>query len=372
MGVARVAAHVVGLLGQLLLAQGVEHIELLGEDRILGVAAAGELDLHDDLTVGHHHRHAAEEGLEVLWQLLPAGVARVHRDEEADLLVEIHGRAVGELEGLHVHLDRGEHIRHLLGGHREHLEVDPVELVEAAPHAGHGQPLVDAAERAVVHLVGAVGHHDVLAERAAHVLGRLGLARARGAGGRAAEEHAEGLRERDVAAVGEGRDDEPLLDAEVLVVVLEVDVGDGDLGVVEVVPPVEARLLLPLKVLGVLDPLLLDFLEDILLVDVDEDHGLHLAASPLAKLAQVHVRPHIDPDQLVQPLEVLLDGRLHDALLRFGAEQRVLGVEGPLELDPNERHLRLVLVCKVLGAERLALDGGHADDLVERVLHLLE
>ena len=105
--------------------------------------------------------------------------------------------------------------------------------------------------RAVVHLIAAVGDEHVLAERAAHVLGRLGLARAGGAGGRAAEEHAERLRERDVAAVGERRDHEPLLDAEVLVAVVEVDVGDGDLGDVEVVAPVEARLLLPLEVLGV-------------------------------------------------------------------------------------------------------------------------
>ena len=82
------AEVVVRLLGELLLAQPVEHVELLGEQRRVLVAARGQLDLHDDLAVGHHHRHAAEERLEVLGQLLPAGVAGVHRDEEADLLVE--------------------------------------------------------------------------------------------------------------------------------------------------------------------------------------------------------------------------------------------------------------------------------------------
>ena len=56
------------------------------------------LDLHDDLPVGHHHGHAAEERLEVLGQLLPAGVARVHRDEEADL-VKGRGRGRGRGKG---------------------------------------------------------------------------------------------------------------------------------------------------------------------------------------------------------------------------------------------------------------------------------
>lgn len=43
-----------------------------------------------------------------------------------------------------------------------------------------------------------------------------------------AQVHPERLRQRDVAAVGEGRDDETLLDAQVLVAVLEVDVSNGD------------------------------------------------------------------------------------------------------------------------------------------------
>jgi hypothetical protein len=43
------------------------------------------------------------------------------------------------------------------------------------------------------HLVAAVEHHHVLAQGVAQVLGGLGLARARGAGGRAAQEHAQGL-----------------------------------------------------------------------------------------------------------------------------------------------------------------------------------
>ena len=50
------AEVVVGLLGQLLLAERVEHVELLGADGVLLVAGAGQLDLHDDLAIGHHCR----------------------------------------------------------------------------------------------------------------------------------------------------------------------------------------------------------------------------------------------------------------------------------------------------------------------------
>ena len=176
---------VVQLLRELLLAQLVEHVELLAQDGVLAVAGASELDLHDDLTVGHHHGHAAEERLEVLGQLLAAGVAGIHRDEVAHLLVEVDDLAVGELQLLLVRLDGLENDAHLLRDDGEHLEVDAVELVEAAPHTCLGEALDDLTSRAVVHLVAAVGYEHELAERAAHVLGRFGLALAGGARGRA-------------------------------------------------------------------------------------------------------------------------------------------------------------------------------------------
>lgn len=71
--------------------------------------------LHDDLEVGNHHGHPAEQRLEVFGQLLPAGVAGVHRDEEpADGLEEDVLRVARELEKLHARflgvLDR-QHLR---------------------------------------------------------------------------------------------------------------------------------------------------------------------------------------------------------------------------------------------------------------------
>ena len=98
---------------------------------------------------------ATHQRLEVLRQLLAAGVAGVHRDEVANFLVEVDHLAVGELEALFVGLYGVEDATHLLRNDREHLEIDAVELVEAAPHAGLGEALDDLASRAVVHLVAA-------------------------------------------------------------------------------------------------------------------------------------------------------------------------------------------------------------------------
>ena len=280
--------------------------------------------------------------------------------------------AVGELEAGFAALDGVQHGRHLLRHHREHLEVDAVELVEAAPAAALREALVDGAHDAVVHLVAAVEDHRVLAERVAHVLGRLGLAGARGAGGRATEAHAERLAQRNVAAVGERRDHEALLDAEVLVAVVKVDVGDGDQRDVLVVLEVEARLLLPLKVVGILDLGLDHVGKHVALVHVDQDHRLDLGARPLAMLQEVLVGQQVERDQVVQPLLVLLVGGVHDPLDRLRLVERVLAVEGPLELDADQRHLRLVLVRKVGQRHLLAVGRGGAHLRVHGALHRLE
>merc|ERR1711965_779438 len=69
----------------------------------------------------------------------------------------------------------------LRGHHREHLDGDAVELVEAAPRARLRKPREEVARHLVVHLVGAVGDDDPDREAAPQVLGRLGLAGAGGA-----------------------------------------------------------------------------------------------------------------------------------------------------------------------------------------------
>ena len=75
---------VVVLLRELLLGELVEHRHLLGEQLAPCEALGHEHVLADHARVGRHHGHRPEERLEVVGQLGAAGVARVHRDEDAD------------------------------------------------------------------------------------------------------------------------------------------------------------------------------------------------------------------------------------------------------------------------------------------------
>ena len=52
----------------------------------------------------------------------------------------------------------------LLGDDREHLDVDSIELIEAAPGTCGGQALEELGHHHVVHLLGAVEHHTLLGQ----------------------------------------------------------------------------------------------------------------------------------------------------------------------------------------------------------------
>ena len=169
-------------------------------------------------TIGHHHRHSAEQRLEVVWQLGAAGVAGVHRNEGVAGPLERQVRALKvELRDLcDLAADDGED---LLRDDREHLEVDAVELVKARPGAAGRQTLEELGHRQVVETVRAV-HHDALSRhRLAEVLGGLGLAGSGRPLGCAAEVELQRAHERAVAAIGERRDDEAALQAEILAAV---------------------------------------------------------------------------------------------------------------------------------------------------------
>lgn len=69
-----------------------------------------------------------------------------HSNEDAELGAHLGDVPVGEDEGLALLLLSGEDHCHLLRGHRQHRQLDAVELVEATPRARLGQTLVDATE----------------------------------------------------------------------------------------------------------------------------------------------------------------------------------------------------------------------------------
>ena len=240
------AEVVVVLLGELLLGELVEHRHLLGEQPRLGEALGHEHVLADHAEIGRHHDHRSEERLEVVGQLGAAGVARVHRDVDADAvdhgdLAPLEGEALeplGErrLDGLDLR-------RH----HREHLDRDAVELVEAAPRARLHEAREDAAHRLEVEALATAEDLALQRHGLGEVLDRLRLARARGAGGRAAQAVVQRLRAGHEAAVGERRDDEARREALVLVAKLEEPRALPDQDVVRLAVPAEAQLALPRK-----------------------------------------------------------------------------------------------------------------------------
>lgn len=86
------------------------------------VAHRAKFDLHDDLSIGYHHRHRAEEYFEVLREFLPSLVARVHSDEVRHVSLEPDYLAITrEHELLRAHALRvgdGKHLNAARWGRR--------------------------------------------------------------------------------------------------------------------------------------------------------------------------------------------------------------------------------------------------------------
>mmetsp|Transcript_20779 Transcript_20779/g.35679 ORF Transcript_20779/g.35679 Transcript_20779/m.35679 type:complete len:2651 (-) Transcript_20779:3350-11302(-) len=373
---------IVALLGQLLLAQPVAQEELEGQHFILFVPGGGQLHLLDGPSIWHHHAHPTEQHLEVLWQLLPPGVSGIHGDEEPDGWKQPCQLPVCEHELGFVLLQRRQDTRHLLSAHGEHGEVDPIELVEAAPGPGLGQTFVDLAHGPEVQLIGAVEHDHVLPEGTPQILRGLRLAGPGGACGGASQIHGQGLRQRDVASVGQGRHHQPLLDPQVLVAVLGVGVGDAGHGRVLLLLPVEPRLLLPVEAGGVAHALHSLF-PHLLLMHLNRDQCLDVRA---LHFGQVHSG---DVGQFVGDPQNTFAGLAHRLLrLGLGHGNGALHVRSPLELHAQQRDLRWKAVNQraqdghVVGDVHALhrhlphnlLDGAYhcVAELVEPVLHVPE
>ena len=98
----------------------------------LGEAFSVEDDLGNHGRVWHNHSNGSEHALEVIRQLCAPGIAWVHGDEDATLLVEVNLAALKDkpLGQVSQGLQDGED---LLRHHRQHLNVDAVKLVKTAP-----------------------------------------------------------------------------------------------------------------------------------------------------------------------------------------------------------------------------------------------
>ena len=67
-------------------------------------------------------------------------------------------------------------LSHLLGHHREDLDVDPVELIKASPGPTLSQPAEEFAHELVVEVLATIEHNALNAQGLAQVLGGLSLA----------------------------------------------------------------------------------------------------------------------------------------------------------------------------------------------------
>ena len=84
--------------------------------------------------------HCTYSYLQIIGQLGPSGVSGVHCDEDRTGGVQVQ---LGSLELKHVGAgaDGSRDGQDLLGHHGQHLQVDPVELVETGPGAARRQTL---------------------------------------------------------------------------------------------------------------------------------------------------------------------------------------------------------------------------------------
>ena len=122
------------LLGELLTGKLVQDSHLLGENLSLCESLRHEHVLTNEKKIRGGHDDWSEESLQVIWQLRSSGVTWVHGDEDSY-----------SWDKFHIHLSEKDLLLPLLesilndldldGDHREYLNINSVELIEATPES---------------------------------------------------------------------------------------------------------------------------------------------------------------------------------------------------------------------------------------------
>mmetsp|Transcript_12963 Transcript_12963/g.30944 ORF Transcript_12963/g.30944 Transcript_12963/m.30944 type:complete len:678 (-) Transcript_12963:353-2386(-) len=351
---------VVHRLGQQLLGQPVQGHELVSQRPGGEETLRHEHVLADERHIRHHHRTRPEESLQVLGQLGSSCVSRVHGDEEASCGDQANV-VIHELKALLALLYSIQYRLDLCGDDREHFNRDAVELVEASPCTRLRQAHEDLRHGEVVHLVGAVEDEHRQPDGARQILGGLGLARSGRAGGSATHDQVEGLCEGDVAAVGQGRDDQTATVAHVLVHVGGRPVTNLDdtrtLLLTTFLLPVEPELGLPCKGGALSEPGLHELLNHIASMHINGDQRDDLHAQSLCEVGLDSSNELLN--SVITHTLVVLHGVFRAPLEFFEGPlcllcpQQLTGNQGDLRavvLEPNlPRFVDLPILCSVLG-----------------------
>ena len=149
----------------------------------------------DQRHIRSNHRTRSEERFEVLWQLCPPRISRVHCHEHTTRRYQTD-RLTNEVESPHNHgwlaLGQSSILRltiggigqqsngiekdlHLGGNHRQYLDVDAVKFVETSPGPRLSKALEKTVESLEAHLLGAIEDVARQAERAGQVFRCLGF-----------------------------------------------------------------------------------------------------------------------------------------------------------------------------------------------------
>mmetsp|Transcript_109650 Transcript_109650/g.266590 ORF Transcript_109650/g.266590 Transcript_109650/m.266590 type:complete len:318 (+) Transcript_109650:949-1902(+) len=300
------------LLRELLLAQLVQRGHLLGKNAGPLETLREEHDLTNLQEIGHNHGHGAEQRLQVIGQLSTAGVAGVHGDEDAHTRVDLDLLAEANIHGLLLVVERVLDGTKLGRHHGEHLDVDAVELVEAAPRACLTQSLEDLSHSLEIHLRRTVEHvHDV-GDSAAQILHSFRLARTSRPSWGSAKKQAKCQSQGDVAAIRQRGNNQPAGVANPFVAVDTLVVSDSDVDVLRLTTPVESQLLAPLERQRVVCLEVDQLLHSITVVHIERDQSNDLAAQWLRQVALHQVNQRVQPCG-ANP-KVLLDSVLHAAL----------------------------------------------------------
>lgn len=89
-------------------------------------------DLGNQSIIRDHHCYWSEERLQVIWELCSSSVTWIHSDEHTETQVEWHHLSI-KFEFWKFGFDCSLNCKHLLGYHREHLNIDSIELIETSP-----------------------------------------------------------------------------------------------------------------------------------------------------------------------------------------------------------------------------------------------